>query len=463
MNRIMRYTARISVFSCFFTICGAAVVFCAGFPAVEIQKDDRVLIFAPHPDDEVICCAGIIQESLKKGASLRVVFLTYGDNNEWSFLVYRRHPVFFPGGAKAMGKTRHDEAIAAAKVLGVAGQDIIFLGYPDFGAINIWLKHWGDRPAGRGMLTRAVSVPYRSAFRQHAPHKGDEILRDIETIFSSFRPTKIFVSHPADHNTDHLACYLFTRVALWDLEHFIRPRVYPYLVHYRHWPEPKGVFPDQYLCAPPAFAGRILWESFELSPRMTETKDRALKEHRSQYISSPGYLSSFVRRNEIFGDFPSLALRRDEPGADIAAITAQDSGRKEPDEILAAERAAFVGIERRSVRLDGYDLVITCSLSRPLGRTVGLSLYVFGYRYDRPFARMPKLRLRFGMFSYTVYDQSRRLNGARIRVKRTPREIAIRIPLQTLGMPDHILTSANTYAGSVPLDWVSWRILDIVK
>ncbi|MDD2752711.1 MAG: PIG-L family deacetylase, partial [Candidatus Omnitrophica bacterium] len=47
---------------------------------------DRVLVLAPHPDDEAIGCAGIIQEALAKNANLHVVYLTNGDHNEFAFI-----------------------------------------------------------------------------------------------------------------------------------------------------------------------------------------------------------------------------------------------------------------------------------------------------------------------------------------------------------------------------------------
>ena len=59
------------------------------FPASDVDLDagDRVLVLAPHPDDESLACGGIIQRALARGARVRIVFLTYGDNNEWSFLI----------------------------------------------------------------------------------------------------------------------------------------------------------------------------------------------------------------------------------------------------------------------------------------------------------------------------------------------------------------------------------------
>jgi hypothetical protein len=46
---------------------------------------------------------------------VRIVFLTYGDNNEWSFMVYRKRPVILPKSAEGMGMVRAHEAIAAEK------------------------------------------------------------------------------------------------------------------------------------------------------------------------------------------------------------------------------------------------------------------------------------------------------------------------------------------------------------
>jgi len=96
-----------------------------------------------------------------------------------------------------------------------------------------------------------------------------------------------------------------------------------------------------------------------------------------------------------------------------------------------------------------------------LGEEVGVSLYVFGYRDDTAFAAMPKIRVRFGALKHAIYDQNRSLPLSAVRVDRKPKEIMIRVPLALLGNPQKILTSARTYSGAVPLDWVSWRTLEI--
>lgn len=77
------------------------------------------------------------------------------------------------------------------------------------------------------MLTKVTAVPYPNAWRPGAPYTGEEVVRDLTAILRDFRPTKVFVSHPADHMPDHAAGYLVTRIALWQLEHEIQPQVYP--------------------------------------------------------------------------------------------------------------------------------------------------------------------------------------------------------------------------------------------
>jgi len=172
-----------------------------GEPLV-LESSDRLLVLAPHPDDEVLGSGGIIQEAVSNGIPIRVVFLTYGDNNELSFAVYRRHPVLEKSAVRRMGLLRHDEAVASCATLGLAATNIVFLGYPDFGTLAIWNEHWSHRPAYESLLPRASAVPYTNAYHAGSPHKGESVVRDIEEIARDFRPTKVFVSHPADYNTD---------------------------------------------------------------------------------------------------------------------------------------------------------------------------------------------------------------------------------------------------------------------
>lgn len=429
-------------------------------PEVTLRPSDRLLILAPHPDDEVLGCGGIIQRALAMRLPVDIVFFTYGDNNQWSFLVYRKHPVLIPGAVKRMGLVRHDEAIASAQALGLGAEHLTFLGYPDFGTMQIWKTHWGDRPPFRSMLTKVTAVPYDNARRPGAAYKGEEILRDLTAIIRSLRPTKVFVSHPGDHMPDHAALYLFTRIALWDLASELQPELYPYLVHFKRWPRPRGLHPTEPLEPPALLSDEMFWRSHRLSPDEVDRKLRAIRAHRTQYDSSKGYLLSFIRPNELFGEVSAIPLPMSASG--IALPAGEHANPPElPEQLTDEERAAFVGVEMRSVWLEDGQLVLAIRFSRPLAQAVKASIFIFGYRSDRSFATMPKLHVTFGEFQHAVYDQDRALPDGTVQITRTPRQLTVRVPLESLGTPQKILTSARTYLGEVPLDWTSWETLNV--
>jgi len=425
------------------------------WPPVALTPQDRILVLAPHPDDEVLGCGGIIEQAVAMHLPIRVAFLTYGDNNQWSFLVYRKRPVLLPDAVRRIGLIRHDEAEAADAVLGLDPSQLTFLGYPDFGTLRIWETHWGDRPPFQSMLTRVREVPYDNALRPGAPYKGEEIVHDLTTILREMRPTKVFVSHPADYNPDHRSLYLFTRVALWDLEPALRPELYPYLIHFPRWPARKGFHPREPLEPPVPLQRAARWQSGALTDKELQRKRVALQAHRTQYGYSANRLLSFVRPNELFGNFPAVP-----PGRADALRLTEGTGDM-PEELTDSEQAMFVGLEERAVRLEQGHLVLSLVFSRPLAEAVQASLYIFGYRTDRPFQDMPKLRIQLGRVTARVYDQDRSVSAAGLQISREPKRVTIRVPLALLGEPQRILTSARTSLGEVPLDWVSWRILDI--
>jgi LmbE family N-acetylglucosaminyl deacetylase len=425
-----------------------------------LTPDDRIMVLAPHPDDESIGCGGIIQQAVAKKLPVRIVWLTNGDNNEWSFIFYRKRLVIMPEACRQMGEIRHHEAVAAAKILGVDSSQLAFLGYPDFGTLTIWYRHWADRPPFESMLTKVSKVPYADAYRPGTPYKGEEILRDLEANLREFKPTKVFVSHPADHNVDHQALYLFTRVALWNLESRICPEVYPYLVHFAHWPVPRGPLIARPLQPPLPVANPVNWGIVPLSEPQVQVKETALRAHRSQMDVSKNYLLSFVRANELFGDFPPLIV----PAAPTENQLLDGRPQRSPvppEQLTEEEQASFVGIEQVRTWREADDLMMTVRLSKPLANAVSASIFAFGYRDDWPFEQMPKLRINIGELRHEVLDQTRKLPPDTVKFHRQNRELSLRIPIKAMGTPQRVLTCVHTYLGEDPLDWAEWRILEM--
>jgi LmbE family N-acetylglucosaminyl deacetylase len=425
-----------------------------------LTTDDRIIVFAPHPDDETIGCGGIIQQAVAMKLPVRIVWLTYGDNNEWSFFLYRKHIVVMPEAVRLMGEVRHHEAVAAAKILGVDSHQLAFLGYPDFGTLTIWYRHWANRPAFESMLTKATKVPYGDAYRPGASYKGEDILHDIEANLREFKPTKVFVSHPSDRNVDHQALYVFTRVALWDLEGEMRPEVYPYLVHFTRWPIPRGLQLERPLLPPASLGTPINWGIVPLSEQQARVKESALRAHRSQVESSGKYLLSFVRANELFGDFPSFVVPTVPVENQLPAGRLQRSPELQ-EQLTEQEQARFVGIEQVHTWQEGDNLVVTVRLSKPLAEAVSASIFAFGYRDNWPFEQMPKLRINIGELRHEVLDQTHKLTEDTVHIQRHDRELTVRIPMKAMGDPQRLLTCIHTYLGDDPLDWAEWRILEI--
>ena len=445
--------------------------------------EERLLILAPHPDDETLATGGLIQEALALDIPVRLCFFTMGDNNEIAFLFTRKHPVLMPGAVRSMGTLRQNEALAAATQLGLSTNEIVFLGYPDYGTLAIWNRHWRTVPPFRSMLTRATAVPYPRALTPGSAYAGEDILDDLEEVLRDFRPTHVFVSHPADHNVDHRALYLFTRVALWDLEsEDIRPEILPGPVHFTQWPEPRRYHPLSPAFPPHFLDQQIAWREFSLAPFQVTNKLAALRRHHSQYLYSAPYLDSFVRKSELFGDFPILRLPG---GSGTAALAEEDDSQFRTDEDLFRELARqsdqWTAIAEqneaetadlndhdndfieRNIAGDGTNLVLTFTFQRPVLLPAVLTVAVFGYRAGTPFGEMPKIAIEATPDKLvSVMDLDEKLPADAVGLEAAAGdEIVLRIPYALLGDPDRILVGARLLKGSLPVDWAAWRVIDL--
>ncbi|MGQ9825213.1 MAG: PIG-L deacetylase family protein, partial [Desulfotomaculales bacterium] len=77
----------------------------------------KILVIAPHPDDETLAAAGVIARSVKQGIPVRVVAITSGDGfSKAASALTGKNP---PGASDflLLGEARQKEAGEAAKVL----------------------------------------------------------------------------------------------------------------------------------------------------------------------------------------------------------------------------------------------------------------------------------------------------------------------------------------------------------
>ncbi|MCS7273556.1 MAG: PIG-L family deacetylase [Fimbriimonadales bacterium] len=303
----------------------------AARPLPTLRAEDRILIIAPHPDDEVLGCGGLIATAAQQGIPVRVVYLTCGDGfAAAAALVARKAPQ--PRECLVLGQLRQQEARHALQQLGLSPDAAVFLGYPDRGLLPMLLA---PGKAYRAPATQAHAVPYATALTPNAPYTPQALVADLRRVLAEFQPTRVFTTHPLDDHEDHMAAALLTREAIAQAlaagELRCAPALYYYLVHRGDWPLPQGYHP-QHALKPPVGLESPAWYTLPLDEPIRARKLRALQAHKSQYTLMTRFLSSFIRANELFAPDPlreSLQPFNDnpvvhlQPRADLAYVAAE--------------------------------------------------------------------------------------------------------------------------------------------
>lgn len=117
-----------------------------------IRKIPVVTIVAPHPDDEIIGCSGLIQQLQESGKKVDIIYLTGGGkshsgccNIEESTLITRRREL----------------ARKSASILGIQQENLHFLDYPDGGIAFDTHETERLRSLLDGLKPDAVFVPHK--------------------------------------------------------------------------------------------------------------------------------------------------------------------------------------------------------------------------------------------------------------------------------------------------------------
>jgi LmbE family N-acetylglucosaminyl deacetylase len=421
----------------------------------KFSKDDRVLILAPHPDDEAIGAGGLIQRALSAGAKVNIICFTNGDFNQAAFLVYEKKPAILQKQFVLLGETRRLESIKGIENLGLGNNDIKYLGYPDFGTLRILLEYWDPLHPYKSPLSREEKVPYPESFSPNAPYCGESILNDLEKLISDFKPTKIFVSSPIDLNNDHKALYLFLQVVLWDLKDTIGiPDVFEYIVHAKNWPEIQGYYPSKKLTYPVFIKGdEITWYNFALTVAETEKKYKAVLSYKSQLSYKPKFLVSFVKSDEIFSKFKEIDLK--DSGTTDLQWQKVDVHKDSSGKVINSD------FEDLSYALKDKCLYLKLKLKHSIDEKIGVRVYLLGYRKDVEFKNMPKIQVNIGFTGVDVFDKKEVVPGSKIKLSYEGKDLIIRIPDSLLGDPSYILSNVGTRTGDLSYDALAWRILKL--
>ncbi|GGM59299.1 PIG-L domain-containing protein [Deinococcus arenae] len=282
----------------------------AALPAAPaFRAGQRVLILSPHPDDETLCCAGIIQQARAAGAQVSVVWATAGDGFEFDAILTRRVLDPTAQDMQALGNLRMLEARRAAGVLGIPPERTFMLGYPDGGLFRLFTSNYDE--AYTSPASGAVAVYVRGALSPGAPYTGRALEADLRRVLDRVRPDVVLAPAPQDFHPDH---HTLTYIALRLLgERQQSGRLRYWVVHGGlEWPVPKGLHPQLPLTVPPLARG-LPWTRVDLTPAQEETKRAATETYQTQTRIMGRFMRAFVRRNELLSAEPLMETRDAQP------------------------------------------------------------------------------------------------------------------------------------------------------
>jgi len=278
---------------------------------LQVGRGERLLVIAPHPDDETIGTGGLIQRVHANGGEVRIVLVTAGDGFVEAVAHETLSPRPRPSAFIAYGERRVREARAALRLLAPDHARLELLGFPDGGLDDLLQAHWWRTRPERSRTTLATNPPYdRDALEPDVKYDGDDLRRELERVISETRPTIVALPDPIDRHADHRAAGLFTLLALADwAEHRSRedmPQLLAYLVHWPGWP-PGWDAPSARACGPAALElpADAVHEGGQrvaliLSEEERATKEAALQRHGTQVAATGAFVTAFLCGTEPY-------------------------------------------------------------------------------------------------------------------------------------------------------------------
>ncbi|MEB3291959.1 MAG: PIG-L family deacetylase [Synechococcales bacterium] len=225
---------------------------------------DPIVVVAPHPDDEVFGCGGLIALKRSQGIPVNVIFLTDGGASHSGLVEMER---------QTLVTTRHREALNALSILGVGAEQVHFLNYPD------------------GELANLPAEQTQAAIAQ------------LQQRLQACQPGAVYVTHAGDRSSDHEVAYRWVKQTIdsWHSEPETRPQ--PLLYEYPIWILWDGIvglnFPVQ-----------VLQGAYRQSiASVQRQKQTAIAQYQSQCspvakgqrpVLPPGFTDRFQSDHEIF-------------------------------------------------------------------------------------------------------------------------------------------------------------------
>lgn len=259
-----------------------------------MEQNEKIVLFAPHQDDEVISAFLYLEEQKQKGNQVSVIFATNGDYQ-----------------GRNIASVRAEESIKALSRIGISQDDIYFMGYADTGmhpskSFLFRLYHSG--------IQQVLSAPYSSYtyhplngetvhhifYGKEAPYTKYSFYQDIRMIIRLLCPDILLIPFCFDFHGGHQALGKSIQEIV-ENNHLNIPR-YSYLIHAGNdwtWPNRKG---NTFIC--PEIISKQQWKKrviFSFPEEKIEQKKKAIQLFITQQPTSQNnYLNSFAKAEEIF-------------------------------------------------------------------------------------------------------------------------------------------------------------------
>lgn len=444
---------------------------------VPLNAGERVVIVAPHCDDETLGAGGLLHDAVAARADVHVIMVTNGDG--FRYAVEAQFKTLRPTRQNYIkfAYQRQQETLNAVHLLGLSPDRVVFLGYPDRGIAPMWSTNWAPDHPFRSRYTGLTESPYANSFTPGARYCGAQLAADLMALFERYRPTLIVFPHPNDAHPDHWAVnafvnYVVERASERGDDWARTARLRLYLVHRGEWPNPKGLNTKLALLPPKTLVNtRTRWLVRSLADQTAELKRDAILAYHSQVALMRTYLLSFARQNELFGELdpvvlPVLAEPAVGAGATgrpwsptalpsgMARITADPVSDTVARRIEASADVIAVDAGRSSSYL--YLRIVTRGPMRP-DVSYNIHLVPLGSvsSQDRP-----RVDLRFSPpGNLTVLSGA--VQATRGFAAALASEAAVAVPLSELGSPRRLYVNVDTSIAGLGVDRAAWTLVDL--
>jgi N-acetyl-1-D-myo-inositol-2-amino-2-deoxy-alpha-D-glucopyranoside deacetylase len=414
----------------------------------------KILIIAPHPDDEGLAAGGLIHQALEEHRQVRVVIMTSGDGARGAARARFERQGLTAADYRTMGRERVLESRRATAALGLPAHDLILMAYPDGGLNSLWDNNWDYSDLHRG-LNGCVRAPYAFAYQTHAPYCGENVVSNLTSVIENYRPSAVFYPDTEDDHHDHWATNAFTQYVL--VASGFKTREYTYLVHRHDFPVPQGYAPGEYLVPPRALAHlETNWDTSPLSAAEEHLKQKALSMYKIPLLVKEGFIESFARRNELIGTVREVHIKRvsrapsftaarmpfvvdSDPPEDTLAPTPAGSGDLKTVSFCVGKNAAYFGV----------------STAGPVSNSLSyvFRMRLFGSdRVDRLDVEIRGGRARFLRLADNSLAPRRHL-----RVHQHDRALWIDLPAAFFEHSKTVMMSVDSMIGRKRADRTSWR------